>query len=147
MIGLPSDKNNFIPLFKNWYWEKKSPFVDLYQIQDQPKVSASHDSISSFQPNPSKNLLILKKSRSHLQIQKNIPPRPIWNFKYAVIIELDGLLMATGEIPSVDLEKRAPMRFVLNVSWSVPHRGAVSMACLESVFILHLGRGLETRAL
>ena len=29
-----------------------------------------------------------------------------------VIIELDGLLMATGEIPSVDLEKRAPMRFV-----------------------------------
>ena len=29
-----------------------------------------------------------------------------------VIIELDGLLVATGEIPSVDLEKRAPMRFV-----------------------------------
>ena len=25
----------------------------------------------------------------------------------------------------------------------MPHRGAVSMACLESVFILHLGRGLE----
>ena len=49
--------------------------------------------------------------------------------------------MATGEIPSVDLEKRAPMRFVSNVSSSVPHRGAVSMAFLESVLILHLGRG------
>ena len=70
-------KNNFIPLFQNLYRDKKSSFVDLYQIQDQPKVSASHDSISSFQPNPSKNLLILKKSRSHLQIQKNIPPCPI----------------------------------------------------------------------
>ena len=45
--------------------------------------------------------------------------------------------MATGEIPSVDLEKRAPMRFVLNVPSSVPHRDTVSMACLESVFFLH----------
>ena len=29
------------------------------------------------------------------------------------IIELDGLLAGAGEIPSVDLEKRAPMRFVV----------------------------------
>ena len=29
------------------------------------------------------------------------------------IVELDGLLGAAGEIPSVDLEKRAPMRFVI----------------------------------
>ena len=29
------------------------------------------------------------------------------------IVELDGLLGGTGEIPSVDVEKRAPMRFVI----------------------------------
>ena len=29
------------------------------------------------------------------------------------IVELDGLLVGSGEIPSVDLEKRAPMRFVI----------------------------------
>ena len=29
------------------------------------------------------------------------------------IIELDGLLGGAGEIASVDLEKRAPMRFVI----------------------------------
>merc|ERR1712173_213417 len=39
--------------------------------------------------------------------------------------ELDGLLMATGEIPSVDLEKRAPMRFgkrMMNFSKKAPMR-------------------------
>ena len=29
------------------------------------------------------------------------------------ILELDGLLVGSGEVPSVDLEKRAPMRFVI----------------------------------
>ena len=36
------------------------------------------------------------------------------------LIELDGLLGGAGEIPSVDLEKRAPMRFVIIVFRALP---------------------------
>ena len=42
---------------------------------------------------------------SHYKNYKNSPDH--------AIIELDGLLAGAGEIPSVDLEKRAPMRFVV----------------------------------